>query len=229
MKIIPLKPTHGQALFSCFLFFLHRYYTVDHIITFTVSHSRAEALKAHFERGSDATPRPILTSLNGDNSWLISFPRPPAEQTRLGSKAYFHVVSDPWLVGDAATVHSWLVLIHLSAPPSIADGDAAAAVVKEIEDAAAAAGTFAGTRTRDNKPKRGSEAKSESESESEASPIDAIFLNFHYPDHLHEKTLRTFRPDTPVFATAEAAAIARPWGYFHHITEMRDLNPADAR
>jgi hypothetical protein len=44
---------------------------------------------------------------------------------------------------------------------------------------------------------------------------------------LDERTLRTFHADIPVFATAEAAAIIRPWNYFRHVVQTRDLDPAN--
>lgn len=65
--------------------------------------------------------------------------------------------------------------------------------------------------------------------ESKPSPVDAIFVNFHYADHLNEPTLRTFAPSIPVFATAEAAAIIRPWNYFNHISQTQGLDPANPR
>jgi hypothetical protein len=153
-------------------------------------------------------PRPILTSLNGDNSWLISFPRPAEERARPGSKAYFHVVSDPWLTGSAKLASPWIMELRTTEPAAVPSGAAVEAVIREIEDAAASAHLIP-------------------EGSSPSSPIvDAIFLNFHYPDHLDEATLRTFDPSTLVFATPECAASVRRWNYFTHLTETRDLDPA---
>lgn len=88
-------------------------------------------LQAHFAN-RNATPRPILTSLNGDNSWLISFPRPPADRIRHGSKAYFHVVSDAWLTRDISVGSSWVINLRHPTAPAIPDGSAVEALVQEI-------------------------------------------------------------------------------------------------
>ena len=179
-----------------------------------MSQSRADTLRAHFSSPNGA-PRPLLTSLNGDNSWLMSFPRPAAERARPGSKAYFHIVSDPWLTGYASAGASWVISIRTVTPAAIPSGAAVEAVISEIENTAAAASENLISAPR-------------SINDPEPSPIDAIFLNFHYSDHLDEATLRTFHPEIPVFATAEAAAIVRRWGHFSHVTETRDLDPATA-
>jgi hypothetical protein len=44
--------------------------------------------------------RPILTHLNVDTSWLISFPRPSPAKPHDVARSYFHVVIDPWLDGE---------------------------------------------------------------------------------------------------------------------------------
>ncbi|KAK3358142.1 hypothetical protein B0T25DRAFT_177124 [Lasiosphaeria hispida] len=172
-----------------------------------MSQSRGDSLRAQL--GSpNSTPRPLLTSLNGDNSWLMSFPRPAAERARSSGKAYFHIVSDPWLTGSANAGADWIVSIRTPAPAAIPSGAAVEAVIGEIEDAAASAGLISAPPTTTG-----------------PSAIDAIFLNFHYSDHLDEATLRTFHPEVPVFATADSAAIIRRWGYFSHVAETRDLEP----
>ncbi|KAL5422388.1 hypothetical protein PMIN04_004719 [Paraphaeosphaeria minitans] len=61
-----------------------------------MSTPRTARHKAHFTPKRDL--RPIFTSLNGDNSWLLSFPRPESEH-RSSGKAYFHIVHDAWLNG----------------------------------------------------------------------------------------------------------------------------------
>ncbi|KAK4125452.1 hypothetical protein N657DRAFT_642175, partial [Parathielavia appendiculata] len=180
-----------------------------------MSQSRADTLQAHFS-SADGAPRPILTSLNGDHSWLISFPRPAAERARTGSKAYFHVVSEPWLTGRASVGNPWIMEIRTETPAAIPSGTAVEAVIGEIEKAAASANLI----TPNTAPTH------EAATDEASSPIDAIFLNFHYPDHLDEATLRTFDGAIPVFATPEAAAIARRWGHFSRITETRDLDSA---
>ncbi|KAK5651326.1 hypothetical protein OQA88_12559 [Cercophora sp. LCS_1] len=158
--------------------------------------SITDTLQAHFSSAN--SPRPILTSLNGDSSWLISLPRPPTDRAR---KTYFHIVSDPWLSGPANLHHPWFLQITTPAPPAISSGSAVSSVIAEIETVA-----------------------NPSSKSHESSP-DAIFVNFHYLDHLHEATLRTFDPAIPVFAAPEAAAIAKTWNHFTNITLTQDLLP----
>ena len=167
-----------------------------------MSASREETLRAYFSKSNKTQLEPILTNLNGDNSWMISFPVPPAQRS---GKAYYHVISDAWLQGSAVTINSWLVSIGLAAPAAITDGNEVDAVVKEIEDAAAEAGVFDGRK-----------------SEGSAT-LDAIFSNFHYPDHLSEATLRTCAPNIPVFASKEAGEIVRSWGHFDNVIIQQDL------
>ncbi|KAK0724040.1 hypothetical protein B0H67DRAFT_549915 [Lasiosphaeris hirsuta] len=172
-----------------------------------MSQSRGDSLRTQLA-SPNSKPRPLLTSLNGDNAWLISFPRPAFERARSSSKAYFHIVSDPWLTGHANAGADWIISIRAPAPAAIPSGAAVEVVIGEIEDAAASAGLISAPPTTTG-----------------PSAVDAIFLNFHYSDHLDEATLRTFHPKVPVFATAESAAIIRRWGYFSHVTETRDLKP----
>ncbi|KAH6619171.1 hypothetical protein B0J18DRAFT_236720 [Chaetomium sp. MPI-SDFR-AT-0129] len=172
-----------------------------------MSPSRTDDLRAYFS-APNATPRPILTSLNGDHSWLASFPRPAAERAQPNSKTFFHVVIDPWLAGESTLLGSWFISITTPAPAAINSGAAVEDVVREIE-AAANQGT---PRTEEGTDKTNN-----------SSPIDAIFLNFHYGDHVHEPTLRTFNRDIPVFATAESGALAQKLNHFSHLTFTHDL------
>jgi hypothetical protein len=172
--------------------------------------SRRATLVKHF---GDATPalRPILTSLNGDNSWLISIPRPTA-QRQSSSSAYFHIVSDAWLQGTGIPLLSkWIATLDLVARPAIADGDAIDALIHEIEDAVIAAGIVPVMKVAD----------------SNKSGVDAIFVNLHLADHLSKETLSTFRTSVPVFATPEAASIINGWQHFDTVKEIKDLDPSD--
>lgn len=168
---------------------------------------RAAKIRAHFN--SSQEPRPILTSLNGDNSWLLSFPRPTAERKSTG-KAYFHVVHDPWLNGPEVAISSWIVYLSLSSPAAVSDGTGVEQIAREIESAACDAGIIAS-------------AADGTAEEEEKAWVDAILLNFHYGDHLHVPTLLTFRSTIPVFATTEAAAVVKKLGHFDTIITYADL------
>ncbi|KAI8657321.1 hypothetical protein NCS57_01110100 [Fusarium keratoplasticum] len=163
---------------------------------------------------ADKQPRPVLTSLNGDNSWLMSFPRPETERAAAG-KVFYHVVFEPWLEGPTSMLGSWFINISLSSSPAIPDAEAVKDVVREIEDAAAIHLFQSGDAS----------AKAPKE-EPDSGGIDAILLGFHYLDHVHEATLRKFSKDIPVIATPEAADIVRRWGHFETIKLIQDLEPS---
>ncbi|KAH8647134.1 hypothetical protein BX600DRAFT_518419 [Xylariales sp. PMI_506] len=179
-----------------------------------MSAERAALLKSHFE-SKDQGLRPILTSINGDNSWLISFPRPAAERAS-SRKAFFHVVSDPWLVGDSyfGPRLSWLLTIKLRRQSPFLDGDAVESLIKDIEDLASASDLVVGGGS-------GNAATQDSPL------LDAIFINFHYVDHLHEQTLRTIDARVPVFASPEAGPMIDKFNHFRSITITSDLKAGD--
>ncbi|PVI03085.1 hypothetical protein DM02DRAFT_588383 [Periconia macrospinosa] len=170
-----------------------------------MSDFRKKNLRDYFSK-TTGNLDPILTSLNGDNSWLISFPIPPNQRN---GKAYYHIVSDAWLQGYAITISSWLVYIGLASPPAVTNGSEVDALVQEIEDVAAEAGILG--KGASNPPRT----------------VDAIFANFHYPDHLSEDTLRTFSPDIPVFATKESEVILKSWNHFNTTITQKDINVDD--
>ncbi|KAL4731773.1 hypothetical protein ACLX1H_000758 [Fusarium chlamydosporum] len=153
--------------------------------------------------------RPILTSLNGDNSWLMSFPRPGTEQAATG-KVFYHVAFEPWLKGPADVISSWLVHIKRVKYPEIPTFESLENAIREIERVAAVRlplldegyATNAGT-----------------------SPLDAILLGFYYSDHLHPPTLKSFPSDIPVIATPPGAEIIETWNHFKTIRVINNLGP----
>lgn len=178
-----------------------------------MSERRRRVLQAQLS-SADKQPRPVLTSLNGDNSWLMSFPRPETERAAAG-KVFYHVVFEPWLKGPTSILSSWFISISLSSSPGIPDAEAVKGVVREIEDAAAI-----------HLPQSGDASAKAPKEESDSGGIDAILLGFHFADHIHEATLRTFSKDIPVIATPEAANTVRPWGHFETIKLIKDLEPS---
>ena len=144
--------------------------------------------------------RPIVTSLNGDNSWLWSFPRPAAERASTG-KTYYHIVFEPWLNGPTSQFTSWVIHLQLSKPPAVSTAEEVVAITREIE-------AVAGSKSRMSEEDLG---------------VDAILLGFHYLDHCHEPTLRLFDRRIPVIATPEAAAIVEPWGHFETVRKISNF------
>ncbi|KAH7174683.1 uncharacterized protein B0J16DRAFT_348960 [Fusarium flagelliforme] len=154
--------------------------------------------------------RPILTSLNGDNSWLMSFPRPEAEQSSTG-KVFYHVAFEPWLKGPADVISSWLVHIKMVENPGVPTFESLENVIREIEQAAAV-----------RLPPFDEGGATQLSSDS---PLDAILLGFYYSDHLHPPTLKSFPPEIPVITTPPGAEIIETWNHFKTI---RIINSLDA-
>ncbi|KJZ72883.1 hypothetical protein HIM_07646 [Hirsutella minnesotensis 3608] len=177
--------------------------------------TRSATLKKHLR---PAELRPVLTSLNGDNSWLMSFPRPEDERAATG-KAFYHIVFEPWLAGPTSFLSSWFIHVSLTKAPAVCDPAAIEGVIGQIEDAA-----------RNGRPRSESAAGSDSEDEARDAyrgGIDAILLGFHYLDHTHEATLRLFDARIPVVATLEAARLVQGYNHFHEINLIHNL-PASA-
>ncbi|KHN98296.1 uncharacterized protein MAM_04057 [Metarhizium album ARSEF 1941] len=171
--------------------------------------AHTKCLEQHFTSYPDCL-RPLLVSLNGHNSWLLSLPRPWVEQKQSG-RAYFHIVLEPWLVGPADLVGSWFIHIELPSAPAFPTADAVEAVARQIEDLA-----FEHVLNR----------RTSNEVFNPARHIDAILLSFHYYDHVHEATLREFHGNVPVIATPQAARIIKPWNHFSTVAIIRDVQPA---
>lgn len=102
---------------------------------------------------------------------------PPGTRPQSSGKAYFHIVRDPWLNGPEVQYSSWLIYLSLSSPPAVTNGAGVEELVREIEAAAADAGSITYIKNE------------ESEGHS---PTDATLINFHYSAHLHAPTRRTF-------------------------------------
>ncbi|EWG49316.1 hypothetical protein FVEG_08882 [Fusarium verticillioides 7600] len=81
--------------------------------------------------------RPILTSLNGDNSWLMSFPRPEAERAATG-RVFYHLAFEPWLNGAAHVGHPWFVHLARVEKEGISTFEDLENLIREIEEAASA-------------------------------------------------------------------------------------------
>ena len=170
-----------------------------------------ETLQSYFGSHPKQPLRPIITSLNGDGSWLMSFPLPQAGSSReweVGSKRFYHIVTDPWLKGPATMLSPWLVFIERTEPASVSDGAGVDMLVREIEQSAAAA--------------QGEARAGDGGAQLQPPLLDAIFIRLHILDHLHRPTLETFDKRIPVFATAQAAPTIRAWGIFDTVVETRD-------
>lgn len=128
-------------------------------------------------------------------------------------RRFYHVVVDPWLKGPATMVSPWLVFIERTEPAAVSDADGVEALVREIEELAAAS--------------QGHAFEEDSDAQPQQPLVDAIFIKVHLLDHLHRPTLETFDKRMPVFATTEAAPIIRGWGHFDTVVDFRDYKRYD--
>ncbi|RYP15279.1 hypothetical protein DL765_005803 [Monosporascus sp. GIB2] len=156
---------------------------------------RQNTLRAHMDNGRNRL-RPVMTSINGDNSWLISFPLPAAERVSAG-RSYYHVVLEPWLAepGDTISVAPWFLRVQRNCVAAATDGASVDAVVREIEQAAG-------------------------NTSPAAAGVDAILICHTAPDHAHRQTLLTFAPSVPVFAVSGAAKTISGWSHFDRVVDI---------
>lgn len=154
-------------------------------------------------KGRTGPLRPVLTLLNGDQSWLLSFPRPSSSPDNDGKK-YFHIVNDPWLHGNISMFSSWIIGIEPAMPAAAANGAAVEDIIREIEEAAT--GTASDQRLPTNPT------------------VDAIFIHHHLLDHYHPPSLLTFPTSVPVFAVPEVAPQLRKLAYFDTVVTTNDLD-----
>lgn len=166
--------------------------------------TRSKSLQDHFSK-SGSKLRPILTFLNGDNSWLVSLPIPDEERKPANGKKYFHIVSDPWLTGPAITFGYYAFQIALPHSPAAKCGNDVEAIAYEIEQLAGDAGrTSTAPISRDN-------------------VIDVISIAQQGDDHKHDDTLRTFRANIPIVAAPAAGAAIRALNYFETVVDSLDM------
>ncbi|KAJ1337178.1 hypothetical protein MN608_00028 [Microdochium nivale] len=165
-----------------------------------MGHSRAELPRRQ-------TPlRPILTSINGNVAWILSFPRPQPQSpttAATSTKAYHHVVVDPWF-GDLAVAGSRLVIgMTLENPPALkskADIDEA---IREIEAATGEPGTLDPT----------------------SELVDAILVTGAV-EHCSKPALLQFSPATPVYVTDASIASVLGWKHFDAVVRLIPFEPS---
>ncbi|GJC79780.1 hypothetical protein ColLi_02618 [Colletotrichum liriopes] len=143
----------------------------------------------------ESPKRPILTLVNGDNTWLISIPR-PASTT---GKAFYHILQDPWLGGPSDTISHWFFRMQLKEEGALSS-------LKAIEDWIQEVETACGGTNGDHERW-----------------LDAVLVTHTNTDHLHEPTLRTFEPSITLFAVESAAAVISAMKHFEKVTMVPDF------
>ncbi|KZL68382.1 hypothetical protein CI238_00255 [Colletotrichum incanum] len=145
---------------------------------------------------AQASPRrPILTLVNGDNTWLISVPRPASTN----GKAFYHILQDPWLGGPSDALSRWFLRLHLKEEGALGSLKAVEDWIQEVETAC---GGTNGEHER---------------------WLDAVLVTHTNTDHLHEPTLRTFDPSINLFAVEDAAAVISAMKHFQKVSIVPDF------
>ncbi|WYZ41227.1 hypothetical protein EsH8_V_000122 [Colletotrichum jinshuiense] len=144
---------------------------------------------------SSTRKRPILTLANGDNTWLISIPRP----TGSPGKAFYHILQDPWLSGPSDAFYSWVLRMQHREKEAFGDVQAVEDWIQGIEEA------VGGT-------------KGEQEWW-----LDAVLVTHINTDHLHEATLRSFPPSMKIFAVEGTETVISAMNHFDSVTVVPDF------
>lgn len=152
---------------------------------------------------SVASLRPLVTSLNGDNSWLFSFPRPENELKKRG-KLYFHIIYEPWLAGKSFFLSTWFAQFTLAEKASFTTAEDVYSLIRHIERVSAEHLDVQIHLDEDNL-------------------LDAIAMTLNLADHLHPPTLQQFNKNVPVIASPSAASTLKSLDLFDNIHILQDI------
>lgn len=162
---------------------------------------------------SAAVRRPILTHLSADNSWLVSLPlpitpNPSGDFKTTATKAYFHILLDAWLDGEEFATGRWFRVAEHTERPAYQTTEAIDGLIMEIEAAA-----------------RGCNIASYKNEASgiTSGMIDLIVVSSDATDHMHQATLISLPPKTPVCATEAAATAIAKWKHFEKVMPMPEV------
>jgi hypothetical protein len=142
------------------------------------------------------TPRPLLTHLNSDNTWLLSLPI-PYHNSSTPPKNYFHILIDPWLTPSNFIAAWFLTQYHVDVPAyaTIAEVED---LIRDIEEAASGI----------------------SINDSGTATLDAAVTNHTNTDHTNRETLLQLAPSVPVYSSPAASKIIESWKHFDHVYTM---------
>ncbi|KAM3085434.1 hypothetical protein ACMFMG_002511 [Clarireedia jacksonii] len=172
-------------------------------------------------------PRPILTHLNVDTTWLLSIPNLAEAENKKGRK-YFHILIDPWLRGGQSDVAAFFSQQWHTTPSAVQTPAELEVLIEGIEQGSAASSSPTPAQSIDNR-KDEQDAESDGEATTTSTPaketqthtyIDAIIISHEFTDHMHKETLLEMPSQIPVFATTKAAAAIRRWAHFRVVREI---------
>ncbi|RDI86395.1 hypothetical protein Vi05172_g3479 [Venturia inaequalis] len=148
--------------------------------------------------------RLILTHLNADTSWLISFPRPPTKDVehKVNKRSYFHVIVDPWLDTEYVFFSRWFIAVSHATPSKYKTIEQVQRLILDIECAAENANL---------------------DPEDKGHP-DAVFVSHHLGDHCDRATLEQIDPLVPFISIASVVEHVKKWNHFQMVESMPDLD-----
>ncbi|RWA14301.1 hypothetical protein EKO27_g776 [Xylaria grammica] len=155
--------------------------------------------------GAWSSPRPILTHINADTTWLLHLPYPEGVRRPPG-RSRFNVLLDPWLQGPQSDGGRWFSIQWHVVAPSVQ-------TIKELNELIGELEKGVGPH--------------ESDAAEPDSYIDVVAISHEFTDHCHEATLRELPSSTPVFAPDKAAKLVRSWKHFDTVIEMPPFLAAD--
>lgn len=171
--------------------------------------------------------RPLLIHLNADTSWLLALPRPSVSAARSG-RHWFNILIDPWLSGSQSDVASWFSQQWHAEAPALSSVAAVEELCADIERLSPGPGRRKEDVKRNESRNGGRDEHAMEDIQHEArSMIDAIAISHEFTDHCHKETLLECHPDTPVFATAQAAKLVQSWGHFRTVLETPAFGKAN--
>ncbi|KAH7041576.1 uncharacterized protein B0I36DRAFT_24562 [Microdochium trichocladiopsis] len=156
----------------------------------------------------DTVLRPIITSINGNVAWIVSVPR-PAGASPPSTKAYYHVVVDPWFGEPAIFVHKFVLAMTLATPPAMKNKEDVEQAIREIEAAAAAAAGGAKMSTAKEKEQL----------------VDAFVVTGGV-EHAMRTSMTQFSPSIPVFVAKLSYENVRAWNYFDKVVFLEPFVPS---
>ncbi len=154
--------------------------------------------------------RPILSHINADTTWLLSFPY-PGDVICPPRRCRFNILLDPWLAGPQSDIAGWFSTQWHKIQSSVQ-------TIEELNDV---------LREREELELHGLEESTSENSEDSHTTgtyinnyIDAVICSHEFTDHCHQKTLEEIDPSVPCIATTKAAELIRSWGHFKHVLDI---------
>ncbi len=160
--------------------------------------------------GTCNIPRPILTHLNGDTSWLLQLPWKDAPSGR----SRFNILIDPWFNGIQIDIAWWFSRQWHVTEPAVQS-------IAELNE------RLKGTESLPQGLSPGSRDEGSASTQQNTNPyIDAVLISHEFTDHCNKGTLLEIDPATPILANGTAAVTIRSWSHFISVQDIPALSMA---